>query len=137
MSVKLSIMIGAAHKNKKCRGLSLIEVMVCSCVVAILFLALSGAFSSNLMSISKSQKMIQGSVFLETTLESLEAQSFDGLLALNGNRFFDRATANASTYAVDLDVFFSGVDLLQMRATLVELNTNQEVAHIGCLRSQR
>lgn len=122
---------------KREKGFTIIEVMVSSFIVAILFLAMTGAFSSNLMSMTVSKKMTQASMFLETTMESLSAQDYDSLLTMNGNRFFDQVTAAGSNYAVDLAVFTTGIELLQIRASLVDLRNNQEMARVITHRSRR
>jgi len=124
-----------AIKSKK--GFTIAEVMVSSFIVALLFLAISTSFSTSLLSSSKSKIMTEASVFLETVMENLAAQGYDNLLAMNGNRFFDNANANAANYAVDLIVFSADISLLQMRASLIDLRTNQELAAIVTHRSTR
>ena len=118
-------------------GFTLVEVVVCSFILAVLLLSLAGAFSSNLMTTVSSRNLTEGAAFLESTMQSLDAQGYDGLLAMNGNRIFDDPVPANASFAVDLSVWESAVDLLQVRAVLTDLRTNRELVRVVTRRSRR
>lgn len=118
-------------------GISVIEVTIAMTVSCTVLLATAGAFASSLSAVHSSQRTTQATVFLESVMEDLSAQTYDNLPAFNGNRIFDQATANRSNYAVDLTVFLASVDLQQIQATLTDLRTNREIGRLTTLRSRR
>jgi prepilin-type N-terminal cleavage/methylation domain-containing protein len=123
--------------DRKADGFTLIEVLAAAAIMAILFLALAGAFSSNLMAVSMAKNMTQASMFLETVMENLSVQPYENLLVMNGNQFFSQTNANDSRYIITLTVFPAAVDLLQIRATLTDTLNNMEVGRVITHRSRR
>lgn len=118
-------------------GISVIEVTIAVSVACTVLLATAGAFASSLTAVHSSQRTSQATVFLETVMEDLSAQTYDNLPAFNGNRIYDQGTANRSNYAVDLTVFLASIDLQQVRARLVDLRTNREIGRLTTFRSRR
>lgn len=100
-------------------------------------LASASAFSGTLRATSQSARMTQAAVFLESTLENVGAQNYDNLLAFDGNQVFDGLGAGNSEFRVDLSVFLSQVDLIQIQATLTDLDTGRVVGRVTTLRSNR
>lgn len=125
------------QRKKRNQGITLVEVIISAALLAILFLALASSFGMNLKSVSTAKDMVQATLFLETTMQSLSAQSYDNLLAMNGNQFYSRTDATDSKYRIDLAVFTSQVDLLQVRAVLSDNKRNMELSRIMTNRSRR
>jgi len=123
--------------SKSRSGFTLVEVIVSAFILSILFLSLAGAFSSNLMAVSTAKDLTNAAAFMESTMQSFSAQPYDNMLAMNGNQFFDNTDAIDSKYSINLAVFTSSVDLLQIRAVLMDLRTNQEIARVVTFRSKR
>ncbi|MEM7305766.1 MAG: prepilin-type N-terminal cleavage/methylation domain-containing protein [Planctomycetota bacterium] len=124
------------HPNLR-SGLTLIELAISMLVVAALMLAAVTAFTRNLGAVRQAKSTSNGAIFLQATMENLAAQPFDNLLALNGNQFFDRTTLEDSSFAVDLTVFLSDVDLLQVEADLIDLRTDRRMGQLTTLRTRR
>jgi prepilin-type N-terminal cleavage/methylation domain-containing protein len=117
-------------------GMTLIEVSLSMAVVAILMLAAVSAFTSNLRAVGSAQTTTRASIFLEATLENLSALGVDELLALNGNRFYDGADAEHSSYAIDVASFTAAVNLVQLQAVLVDLRTERPMGQVTTLRAR-
>lgn len=123
-----------SKQNGKQAGFTLLEVVISSVVLSIALMAASAAFSSDLIATEKAKRITTGAVFLNTVTEDVLAQDFDNLLALNGNQIFDGATLAASEYRVDLTVFLADLDLMQVQAALIDLQSNRELGRVGALR---
>jgi len=113
----------------------MLEVTIAVLVFAVLLLATTVTFSSNLRTTLQAREMTSGSIFLETILEDVESQPYGNLLALNGNQFFDATNVNDSQFAVTLTVFLTSIDLLQVRAVLTDLRTGREVGRVTTMRA--
>ena len=118
-------------------GFTLVEVIVSSFILSILFLSLAGAFNSNIMAVGTAKDMNQASIFMDTTLQSLASLDWASLLALNGNQFFNQTDATDSRYAINLSVFPSAIGLLQIRVVMFDLRNNQEIGRVVTHRSHR
>jgi hypothetical protein len=116
--------------------MTLIEVSLSLAIVAILMLAAVSAFTSNLRAVGSAQTTTRASIFLEGTLENLSALGTDELLALNGNRFYDAADAEHSSYGIDIEVFSAAVNLVQLQAALVDLRTERVMGRITTQRTR-
>jgi type II secretory pathway pseudopilin PulG len=114
-----------------------LEVTIALTIVATLLMASAGAFLSSISAVNAAQRRSVATVFLETVMEDLSAQAYVDLPSFNGNRIFDRPTAAASSYAVDLTVFLTAVDLQQVQAVLTDLRTNRVVGRLTTLRSRQ
>ena len=125
------------NRRARTRGLTLIEVSLSLAVVAILMLAAVSAFTSNVGAVHRSQAITSASIFLEATLENLDAQGVDELLAMNGDRLFDGPDEAASTYAADLVVFLAAVDLVQVEVDLIELRGERPIGKVVVLKARR
>ena len=115
----------------------MLEATIALAVVSTVLIASAGAFSSSLSSVNSSQRRSRGMVFLQTVMENLGAQSYDNLLAFNGNRIYDQATLGASTFYVDVTVFTAATDLDQVQTVLRDMRTNREIGRVTTLRSKR
>ncbi|MEW6074435.1 MAG: hypothetical protein AB1726_17805 [Planctomycetota bacterium] len=115
----------------------MLEVTLCLLVVTTVLLGATRAFSASLAAMAQARDVTRGALFLETALEDVGTQPYGSLLALNGDRIFDRPDAADSRFAVDLTAFLAEVDLIQVRAVLVDLRTDREVGRVTTLRSAR
>lgn len=115
-------------------GFTLLEVVLTASFLAVLLLASSAAFASNLRAVEEAERLTGGALFLETVMEDLQAQSAANLLVMNGNQIFDRETLAASSYVVDLTTFQAGADLVQATAVLTSAETNAELGRATVLR---
>lgn len=118
-------------------GFSLVEVVVSAFILATLFLSLACAFNSNLIAVDMAKDMTKATTFMENTLQSLSAQTYENLLAMNGNQFWDQPLAADSRYTIQLAVFNASPDLLQIRAVMTDMRTNMELARVVTHRSKR
>ena len=128
----------AAHgRRQRARGLTLIEVMIAMMVASTVLISSAYAFSASMRAVQQARKMTQAAAFLETVMENVASQPYANLAALNGNQLFDHTNAVDSQYSVTLAVFANQVNLMQVRATLVDVSTNREIARLTTLRSNR
>jgi Tfp pilus assembly protein PilV len=118
-------------------GLTVLEVTIAFSIVCTVLMASAGAFSSSYMAVRNAQSRSRGTVFAETVMEDLAAQPYDSLLAFSGNRMYDGPTVARSNYSVDLTVFLTAVDLLQVQAVLKDVRTNREIGRLTTLRTRR
>jgi type II secretory pathway pseudopilin PulG len=117
--------------------MTLLEVTIALALVVMLLVSTSAAFSSSVTAVHRARRVARATLFLETVMEDVKAQAYDDLLALDGSQFFDGpdpATANCS---VTLTVFVAQVDLLQVRARLVDTRTGEVIGDVVTLRSDR
>jgi prepilin-type N-terminal cleavage/methylation domain-containing protein len=124
----------SAHRGEE-SGLTLIEISVSIVVICVFLLACATALTSSLSAARGAVETTDGAIFLEATMEDLSAQAYSDLLSLNGNRIFDGTSASDSRYAVDLAVFLSEANLIQVQADLVDLRSNARVGGVTTLRS--
>jgi prepilin-type N-terminal cleavage/methylation domain-containing protein len=127
----------ARRQDRRRRGLTLIEVMIAMMVASTVLISSAYAFTASMRAVQQARKMTQAAAFLETVMENVGSQPYANLAALNGNQLFDGANAGASQYSVTLAVFANQVNLMQVRATLVDLSTNREIARLTTLRANR
>jgi type II secretory pathway pseudopilin PulG len=117
--------------------MTLIEVAVASSLVATVLLAAAAGFGTSLKSVARARSLGHAAAFATTVMEDLTAQDYDALLAMNGNQIFEHTNAANSKYAINLTVFQAQLDLLQVRATIVDLDTNDVVGTVTTQRSRR
>lgn len=117
--------------------MTLIEVSVSIVILGAVLLASASAFSSTLKATGQAHRTQGAAVFLESTMENISAQAYANLLSLDGNQLFENNNAGDSNYSVDLDVWLTAVDLLQVRAVLTDLRTGRVLARVTTLRSRR
>ncbi|MBL8732117.1 MAG: hypothetical protein JNN13_07085 [Planctomycetes bacterium] len=118
-------------------GNLLIEVALAMVLLGVGLTAVAGVLGSSLTASSQSKQLNHGARFLEAVLSSLDEQSNDALLAMNGNVFFDRPTAAESAHRVDLAATRSGVDGVDIVLVLRRLATGDEIARVGTYRTSR
>jgi len=117
--------------------MTLIEVVVSMAVIATILMASAAAFSQPLIATDRAKRTTGAAIFLETTMENISAQSFDNLLALNGNTIFDQTSALDSRYAINLTVFVPELNLIQIQAVVTDLRSNDPVGRLTSLMSRR
>ena len=117
--------------------MTLIEVTMASVVVTILVLGAAAAFSETVGGARASRKLTTGVLFLETVAENLGATASQNLALLDGTQSFDGDGAADSEYRVDITVFESEVDLLQVQLALVDLSTGRTLGSVVTQRSLR
>ena len=128
---------GKSRRVRGKSGLTVLEVTIAFTIVCTVLMASAGAFTSSLAAVRSAQTRSKGTVFMDTVMEDLSAQTYDSLLAFNGNKIYDQPTAARSHYSVDLSVFLAAVDLLQVQAVLKDLRTNKEIGRVTSLRTRR
>lgn len=128
-----------AHERRRASqaGLSIVEVMITLVIVGTVLAGVSGAFLANFSSMRTADGISSGTVFLETVMESLSAQDYADLPVFHGDRIFDAVDEEHSRFAVELTVFESEVDLLQIRAVLRDLDSGRELGRLTTFRSAR
>jgi len=122
------------NANSSQAGLSLVEIMIAVTVTTILLMATAGTFFGNMKAVSQARSLSSATLFLETVREDLLAQSYADLLSLNGNSFFENGNINQSRYRADVTVFQADIGLLQVRVSLVDMQTDAEIARLVTAR---
>lgn len=117
--------------------MSLLEVTIAMSAVITILLASAGAFGSSINAVNSARRTSRASVFLETVMEDISAQSYANLLAFNGNHVYDHATAGASEFQVELTVTQATVGMRRVDAVVTDLRNNREMGHVATLRSER
>lgn len=136
-TVTPSLHVRLARRRSARSGLTLLEITIAMAVVLTVLMASAGAFGSSLGAVNSARRTSRASVFLETVMEDLSAQSYDDLLSFNGNKVFDQASSAASEFEVDLTVTQSTVNMRRIDAVLVDKRTNREMGHVATMRSKR
>lgn len=126
-----------APRTNACSGLTLLEVCITTVVIAALFLGLAGTIRTNFLAVGSAERMERAALFLETTMENVSGQPYANLLVMNGDRLFDGQDLAQSDFAVDLTVFPAGVDVVQLRAALTDLQSGRELGRVTTLRCMR
>jgi prepilin-type N-terminal cleavage/methylation domain-containing protein len=121
------------QEKSRRRGLTLLEVLVALLLLAALLFALTRSASRA----QAGKDPSRGTGLVHSVMLDLEAQPYDALVSFNGRRFLDGDAPQRSSWAVDLAVFQAGVDLVQVDATLTELESGHAVAQLCTLRSRR
>ncbi len=116
-------------------GVSLVEIMIAVGVTTVLLMATASTFFGNMKSVGQARSLSSATLFLETVREDLLAQPYSNLQAMNGNSFFDNGAANGSRFRADLTVFQTGIGLLQVRISLIDLQTDAEIGRLVTVRS--
>jgi len=119
------------------QGFNLQEAAVGTVMLAFTFLAMAGAFSSNIQSMSTAKAYGQAAVFLDETLASLEGQSYDAVIAMNGNQFFNHEFADDARFRIELTVTPSAVDLLTVRGICVDQIKDEVLMRAVTYKSRR
>ncbi|HPF14850.1 MAG: hypothetical protein H6830_07275 [Planctomycetes bacterium] len=132
----MNIRLRNPHRHGSQTGLSLVEIMIAVGISTVLLMATAATFFGNMKAVNQARSLTSATIFLETIREDLLAQPYANLLALNGNSFFDGDTQGQSHYRADLTVFQAQVGLLQLRISLVDMNTNAELGRLVTVRSQ-
>jgi prepilin-type N-terminal cleavage/methylation domain-containing protein len=122
------------HPGRTRAGFTLLEVVISSAILSVSLLAATAAFSSNRLAVNQAKRLTTGTIFLETVMEDVTAQDYDNLLALNGNRILDGPALARSEFAVDLTVFNTAVDLIQVTAALTDLDSGRELGRVATMR---
>lgn len=115
----------------------MVEVLVATVIITLLMLTTSVALSNDLGTVSRAEKVTDAGLFLSSIVEDLGEQSYANLLAMNGNQFFDRNDADDSRFSVQLSVFLTAADLLQVELILTDLETGRELGRAATLRTNR
>jgi hypothetical protein len=106
-------------------------------IIGGVLLASASAFSGALKGTDRAARMSQATIFLDATMQNVAAQNYDNLLSLDGNDIFDGNDAGDSEYGIRLGVFLSQVDLVQINATLTDLDSGRVAGRVTTLRSRR
>lgn len=119
------------------QGVSLLEVLLAMVLLSVGLAAVAGVFGATARTSDRSREMTRSTRFLEQVMASIEAQSYDAVLAMNGNTFRDGKDDASSLYTAKLSTTVAGVGLAQVAVVLTDLRTGREQARIGTYRSMR
>src|SRR5689334_22193690 len=111
------------------RGLTLLEVAAAVLVAAATLFALLRPAPGA----PPGKDPSAGTGLVHRVMLDVAAQPYDALATMNGRRFLDRDAPQRASWAVDLAVFQAGVDLVQVDATLTDLDTGHAVAQLCTL----
>jgi Tfp pilus assembly protein PilV len=128
---------GHKRRARSSRGLSLLEVTIAMSVIMTILLASAGAFGSSISTVNSARRTSRASLFLETVMEDVSAQSYANLLAFNGNHVYDHATASVSEFQVALTVTQAAVGMRRVDAVVTDLRNSREIGHVVTLRAER
>ncbi len=129
--------IVGGRKASKRAGLTLIEISISMALIATVLLASTASFSSSLMATGRAKRMTEAALFLETTMENLSAVNYSNLLPLNGNQVFSANDAGDSDFTINLTTFQAEVDLVQINAVVVDLQSGQTIGRVTTVRANR
>jgi len=118
------------------RGMTLLEVAVAALIVASIMIVSQAAFVSSFSATQRSRDVRQAALLLDTVMEDVAAQPYQNLLALNGNVVSDGATAARSRFEVEIETFVAEIDLIQVRATVRDIEDDFEIGSVVALRSR-
>jgi prepilin-type N-terminal cleavage/methylation domain-containing protein len=118
-------------------GMSLIEVLVTTAVLAIVLIGVANAFGSSLATVDRARGITKASRFLEEVLDSIAVQPRPVLPLLNGNVLYSSETAERSRYRIEITVANATVLLTQVRVVLFDQRTGVELARVVSYRSER
>ena len=133
----MRILVRRPVARHRVAGLTILETVIAMAILFTALLASAQTMARSISVVNDAQRMDRASIFLETVMEDLAAQPYANLLAFDGNHLTDRATAAQSMYGVDLTVFQSAVDLVQIQAVLRDERTGRELGRATTLRSRR
>lgn len=125
------------RRSRSSSGLSLLEVTIAMSVILTILLASAGAFGSSISAVNSARRTSRASLFLETVMEDVAAQSYANLLAFNGNHVYDQATQAASEFEVELTVTQATVGMRRVDAIVTDLRNDREVGRVATLRAER
>ena len=113
----------------------MLEVAIATVLLAISLTAAAGMIGASLTTSVTSKRINQGARFLEAVLSSLDEQSPEALLAMNGNVFHDRGVPAQSVHRVEVATSRVGVGRIEITLVLRALKTGTEVARVATVRS--
>jgi Tfp pilus assembly protein PilV len=125
------------HGRARERGSSMIEALLAMVIVSIALAGVAGVLGSNLKVNAHSQDLTTGSRFLQEVLASVDAQTYDALLAMNGNTFYDTGAAGNARFRVELTTAVSAVDMISIAAVLKDQRSGRELSRVASFRSKR
>jgi len=117
--------------------MSVLEVTIAIAIVSMILLSSGSALIGSLHGARQARETSTASVFLQTVMEDLSAQPWANLPTFNGDQIYDQPTPARSRYRVDLSVFTTSVDLLQIRAIVRDTRTNRELGRLTTLKERR
>lgn len=117
--------------------MTVLEVMIAIAIVSMILLSSGSAFLGSLRGAERARTTSAASVFLQTVMEDLSAQPWANLQTFNGDQIYDQPTPARSNYRVDLSVFLTSVDLLQIRAIVRDTRTNRELGRLTTLKERQ
>ena len=115
--------------------MSLVEVMIAAGIASVLLMATAATFFGNMKAVGTAKSITSGTIFLESVQENLAAQPYQNLLAINGNSVFNDGVEDGSEYRADITSFQSGIGLIQISVTLVDLRSNVQLGRLVTVRS--
>ncbi|MBL4770543.1 MAG: hypothetical protein JKY61_05260 [Planctomycetes bacterium] len=124
-----------ASKSSPTAGMSLVEVMIAAGIASVLLMATAATFFGNMKAVGTAKSITSGTIFLESVQENLAAQPYQNLLAINGNSVFNDGVEDGSEYRADITSFQSGIGLIQISVTLVDLRSNVQLGRLVTVRS--
>lgn len=117
-------------------GLTIVELVIASGIIAVLLLASAAAMGESVESTTRSRELGRGAVFLESIQEDIAALTPAELLAMNGQRVYSNAsTWQDAHYRVEVTVFNSTVRLLQVELRLIDQVSDHAVASVHTMRA--
>ncbi len=116
-------------------GLTLVELIIASGIIAVLLLASASAMGESVDSTTMSRDLTQGALFLESVQEDLATVSANDIMAMNGQEIFMTVPNANSRYRVQISTFLTAVDLVQVRLALLDNRTGRRVAAVSSLRA--
>lgn len=127
----------AAPRGRTQSGFTTVEALIGALILTVSFLAVAGAFSTNLIGVGRAKSTQMAAAFLDATLDSVRGQSYDAVLAMNGNTFYDQLPAARSRFHTRLVVSTASPNLLQIDATLVDAKSGGIMTRVTTYRSKR
>lgn len=118
-------------------GFTTVEALIGAMILTVSFLAVAGAFSTNVIGVGRAKATQMAAAFLDATLDNLRGQTYDAVLAMNGNTFYDQLPVARSRFQTHLVVWTSSPNLLQIDATLTDTKSGGTLTRVTAFRSKR
>ena len=111
--------------------------MIAATILSLSLVAIAGNVSANLSAVSTVNRIDASTRFVSETLDSLGLQSFDNVLAMHGNSFFDKPTTATVRFRIDMDETENSVDLMTISLKLYDQKTGRLLSTLVTERRRR
>lgn len=125
---------GRGHAPRRA-GLTIVELVIASGIIAILLLASAAAMGENVESAKSSASYVDGGVFLESVQEDISSMTPAELLAMDGQTLFSHDDWQNAPFRINVVVFRQSATLLQVELELVDQSKSLSLATLHTFKA--